>query len=164
MTTNLFFEPIARTAYVRPRLSLVRPVTDDSAVDWDEVQRAIEDVLHEIEATVARRCPGVKTRIGANRSRPVLLYSYGVFEPPSDPEADPIVLGVAFKRTPSNVILVRGDLCAEESGRVLFSPPDACREVPERGPAVLDAASKVIARLAREVDTLITLIREAEPA
>lgn len=158
-----YTEPVARVAYVRPRLALVRSTLTDDRLDWDEVQRAVDDSFAELAAMVARRRAGVQSRSGENRSPAVLLYAYRVFEPAFPPDADPIVSGVAFKRTPRG-ILVRGDFCGEESGRVHFEHQDCRREVPEEGRAVLTAASAVAARLAREIDRLVDALDAAQPA
>lgn len=162
-TSPLYFEPIARPEYVRSRLALRRPALGDIRVDWDEVQQAVQEVLAVLGAIVQRRRPDVRSRPGGNRSPAVALYEYRVFDPGSSPDADPVVAGVAFKRTPRG-ILVRGDFCGEESGKVYWGPSACSREVPEDGRAVLDAASDVAARLAREADRLVDLLDTAEPA
>jgi hypothetical protein len=93
----------------------------------------------------------------------VLLYVYCVFDPISEVEVDPIVAGVAFKRT-SGGILVRGDVCGEESGRVYLELPEYGEIVPETGTAVIQAASRTAARLSREVDAVLRALDHTEPA
>jgi hypothetical protein len=131
-------------------------------VDWDEVQRAVEEAFSQLAASVAGRLPGVRCRPGANRSPAVLLYAYSVFDLPDPPDADPIVVGVSFKRG-ANGILVRGDICGEESGEIYWAPSTCRVLVPQDAGGVLLAGRTVATLLAREVEMLMNLLRRREP-
>ena len=157
--TELYSHPIARVPHVRARLEIAKPTWTHDHIDWDEVEQAVNDVFGELASWVKRLRPSVRSRAGSNRSPAVILYVYRVFEPISDPESDAIVVGVAFKNTPHG-ILVRGDICGEDSGTVYFEHPDCRKEVPKPNRAVLTAASAVAARLEREIDRLIEMLDE----
>jgi hypothetical protein len=162
-----YSDPIARVPYVRSHLRLLSRLVEEAGggedrVDWAEVRRAVDEVLEEMARTIQIRQPGVQSRSGANQSPALPLYVYRVFEPSTGAEVDPIVVGVAFKHG-TGAILVRGDFCGEESGHIYFGPKDCRQEVPERQQEVIEAASRVAARLAREIDRLLQIIDQAEP-
>jgi len=152
--------PIASTRYVRERLALAMllPLRSRASVpDWNEIERALRKQLDDLARVIEHQRPGTLSRPGSNQSQSVLLYAYRVFESASNPEAEPIVVGVACKRQLED-ILVRGDFCEEDSGVVRYEAPECRVIVPEGHGAVLGAASAVVAHLARETSRLIALL------
>jgi hypothetical protein len=155
--------PVVRIANVRARLMFDPTPRPQREIDWDAVQLAVADDFYQLAADMAVRLKEARCRPGANRSPAVPLYAYSVFDLSSNPTADPIVVGVSFKRS-ENGILVRGDICGEESGKIYLAP-SACRLlVPQDARRVILEGSAVATRLAREVETLINLLRCGEPA
>jgi hypothetical protein len=155
--------PVVRGADARARQTLDLDSRLGPEVDWDDVQRAVADPFCRLAADVAVRLPGVRCRPGANRSPAVLLYAYSVFDLPDPPDPDPLVVGVSFKRG-ANGLLVRGDICGEESGKIYWAPSTCRLLVPQDAGDVLLAGSTVATLLAREIDALVNLLRRREPA
>ena len=158
-----YAEPIARVAGVRARLG-----RDDAALrrreaDWSEVEGAVADAFAQMARDVAIRLPDARSRAGANSSGAMLLYAYRVFDLPGRPDTEPVVVGVSLKRVEGGID-VRGDICEEDSGRLLLSSSSWRHRVPDHPDRVLLVGSDVASRLARGVDALVEILNRPDTA
>lgn len=132
---------------MRPRGQTV----NHSAIDWEALHEYIQQLLAPMRAEVEQRWPQVRSRPGKTFTEKMLLFSYCAFENPSQPEVDPVVVGVDFAPGPAeDVVRVRGDLCGEETGSVWFEVPE--QQVSRTQEALRKAAESVTTQLAAEAD------------
>lgn len=127
-------------------------ITDSSSsiqaarIDWQAIHESIQAIFASLANAVQRNCPSIHSRGGKTQTSCFPLFSYRVFEVPSEPNLDPVVAGVDFAPTSSGPnIVVRADFCGDESGRIWF-------ELPEQTlPPIQDVLRATAETLAREL-------------
>jgi len=123
--------------------------SEDAHPDWDEIERAVREVLAEMVPRLKAKCPKLSSRSGKTSSEMFPLFAYRDFRCPNSDEA--LVAGVGFVRDPAgHIIRVQGDLCEEESGRLRHEEP-SCNVSPSHAD-LLVAATHIASRLAHRDD------------
>lgn len=128
--------------------------------DWDEVARVVQRVLAGLAARVRQHRPGIRSRPGRTSAKAFPLFAYYTFDVPTDPEIEPVVVGVLFAGAGQDRIAVRGDVADEESGAVHYEA--AATEVHDDDAAVLARAYQVANDLAVQADTLEKCLRRLD--
>lgn len=145
----------------RPTLDVSQDVaSSESTADpyqvWPDADRAVQVELAALDEAVRRAVPGVRVRPGSNVAKAWLLFSYRVYDPPTDSGVDPVVVGVSISRaSTSGTITVRGDIAGETLGDVLFDVPD--RTSIDKTQAV-EAARAMGAQLSQQADIVIAAL------
>lgn len=115
-------------------------------IDWQALHESVQAILASLGDAVQADCPSIRSRGGKTQTARFPLFSYRVFEVPSRPDLDPLVAGVDFSSASSGQdVVVRADLCGEESGRIWFELPA------QTMPAVQDVLSATAESLAHEL-------------
>src|SRR5271166_1771572 len=96
-----------------------------SSAQWDEIHTVVQANLAPLAARIERFCPDVGRRAARMGSAIFLLFSYRTFEPPEAGGLEPVVVGVNFKAQGEG-ILIHGDICTEETGRILYD--EGCQQ------------------------------------
>ena len=117
-------------------------------IDWDEIHDAIQPHLDDLASTL--RKPGaspVVSKSGRNRGGSWRLFSYRTFYPPQERHVDPVVAGITIESGLDESFVVRGDICGEESGDMLFET--ASRKIIGK-PALMEACRDIARSLAAQ--------------
>jgi hypothetical protein len=120
--------------------------------DWDEVARVVQRALERLAARVRRRRTDIRSRPGRTAATAFPLFAYYTFDVPTNPELEPVVVGVLFARAGQDRIAVRGDVSGEESGSVHYEAE--ATEVRDEHAAVLTQAYQVASDLAERADAV----------
>jgi hypothetical protein len=119
--------------------------------DWEEVHATVQKALAALAEQVQASCPTIRSRGGKTSARAWLLFSYRVFQPPQGCQADPVVAGVDF-RPGKGGIVIKGDLCGEEGGEILY---ELDREAAPTKAAVLEAAQDIAKALTGQAAVVV---------
>lgn len=132
------------------------------AIDWEDVHRAIQEVWLLLAAQIQHRLVGTRARLGRTIS-PLLLFSYCALERDTPPDRERLIVGVDFSpAADGRDIVVRADVCGEESGTVSLELP---RIVVPADLTQVRAAGVGLARqlLARQPE-IIAVLEASQPA
>lgn len=162
------FQPLARVEDLE-RLVLLDPPREQShkeagapePVDWDEVHRVIQDCLEDMVSAIREGWPKIHSRAGSSSASAYFLFSFRSFSPAKKGDHEPIVVGVVLQPRGDRV-LVRGDICCEESGDILYESGSP-KEVPGTRKAVLQAAKSVSTKLCEQADLVVRALEAADP-
>ncbi|MHB1425409.1 MAG: hypothetical protein ACYC3I_19740 [Gemmataceae bacterium] len=128
-------------------------------IDWQTIHESIQAIFAALADVVQSDCPSIRSRAGKTRTSRSPLFSYRVFDVPSNPTLDPVVAGVDFSPASSGQdIVVNADLCGEESGRIWFELPE--QNLPAV-PDILRATAEDLARkLSEQGDRIIAALNQ----
>ncbi|MBW3542093.1 MAG: hypothetical protein KY476_17625 [Planctomycetes bacterium] len=92
---------------------------DLAAAEWQAVDQSIDDAFGELESRVLKARPDLTSR--AERVQAARFhFNYRAFDPPAESEnVEPLVVGIRFEPGDGG-IHIAGDICTEESGRILY--------------------------------------------
>lgn len=111
--------------------------------DWQTVHQTIDEIFDELEARIRRGRPDVTSR-GERVQAARFQFNYRAFDPPAGSAGrEALVVGILFEPR-GDRIHITGDICTEESGRVLYDEP--CERLAVRPASELAAAAGDIAR------------------
>lgn len=152
----LYVAPVARTAYVRPRLQLAGTSDTNSALhpNWLAIEAAARSAWMQLRADILNRVPNAEITLGKSSGGAVEMFSYCRLSLPSRDES--IVVGVTVYMVEDDYH-VTADLCGEDSGVLLLKQDDQVLEN-ERSNELSDAVANVAARLARRVDEIAAVL------
>jgi hypothetical protein len=132
-----------------------------SALDWDALDRVVQDSLSELTARVLEQEPGAIWKAGRTAARAFPLFTYRVFFHLDGDDYDPIIVGVTFT-VRDGVVRVDGDISGDESGFVYYD--EGCTiEVAAEPLVVPDAARAVARRLASQESIVLDAMRNRHP-
>lgn len=132
-----------------------------TALDWDLLDRRVQDALAPLTARILAQEPGAIWKAGRTATRAFPLFSHRVFYHLDGDDYDPVVVGLTFTALGS-IVRVAGDISGDESGFVYYD--EGCTiEVPAEPLAVIDAARVVADRLASRDSVVLDAIRSRHP-
>jgi hypothetical protein len=119
------------------------PGPDETAPDWEEVHALIQRILAGLQPDLAPGEPPVRSPGGRTSGPAFFLASYRTFTPALPEDHEAVVAGVTLLPR-SHGVLVRADLCGEETGQLFWEME---QEIPLTRTAVLHAAEQAASRL-----------------
>jgi hypothetical protein len=136
-------------------------VADDSApgrseVDWQAVDRAVQEGLARLTVRVAGAIPTLSWKSNSYNARFIALCSYRIFERLDGGDFDPIYAGMTFVLEDGKV-RISGDISGEETGHIYFD--QGCeRLVSGDHQSVLLAAMEVAGLLSDQAQAVIEAV------
>jgi hypothetical protein len=95
-----------------------------SALDWNEIDRALRPAFERLAKDVLRARPDVDVQYGRNMGDGSWIFAYAAFEAPGDPAFDSVLASVIFDSglpgEEDEMIWVYGNLSTEVAARFYF--------------------------------------------
>jgi hypothetical protein len=132
-----------------------------SAVEWDQIHDAIQEVFETLAARILTQEPRASSKAGRNSTRTFALFSYRVFPHLDGDDHDPVVVGISLNPRGDRVQIM-GDISGDESGYVYFDQGCAI-ETNCEPQAIIEGARATAERLAAQESAIIEAIRNRHP-
>lgn len=124
--------------------------TSLDSVDWPSIHTDIEAEFKPLETRLRRERPDLTTRSERVRTERFQLNYLAFDPPPNSPGLESLVVGIRFDLS-ADELRLSGDICTEESGRILYEDRRDCPVSPSEAAA---AARETARRLAAHWKTL----------
>jgi hypothetical protein len=126
---------------------------------WQKIHAAVQVILASWAERVQTDYPSIHSRGGKTQTDRFPLFSYRAFEVPAEPDLDPVVAGLDFTLSDSGrSIVVRADLCGEESGRIWFELPE--QTLPPIEESLEATAGSLARKLSERGDLLVAALNQ----
>jgi hypothetical protein len=140
------------------RLALLEDrVLGRSEIDWDIINKAIQENLSRLTERVTRLIPNLEWRSGSHRARNILLSSYRIYDHLYGDDYDPVYAGITIIEN-DGFVRVSGDISGDETGQIFFDQGCELSVAPDLG-SVLAASVEVSTRISAQEQIVAQAIR-----
>jgi hypothetical protein len=132
-------------------------VSGRSEIDWDIINRAIQEKLSQLTERVTHSIPNLMWKSGSHSARCIALSSYRIYDQLDGDDFDPVYAGITIVEG-DGVVRISGDISGEETGHIYFDQGCEFFVAPDFG-SVLAAAAEVASRISAQEQIVIQAIR-----
>jgi hypothetical protein len=126
------------------------------------VDETVQGLLDRLAHAVAAQRPDIHSQPGRASARGFPLFTYRTFDVAADHAIDPVVVGVVIEPAATGErLLLRADICGEESGRIFYALND--REVALAAEPVLTAAQELASQLSEQAEIVMAALAQPGP-
>lgn len=134
----------------------------EEQVNWYQVHQLVQRIFSEMAARIKDEWPMIRSRPGKSSARSFFLYTFMIFDLGDEEELDPVIVGLTFEPAPSgDHILVTGDICGEETGRIDFELDRS--SVRNSHGDILPIALEMATKLGEQIDLTAKSVLDRHP-
>jgi hypothetical protein len=115
--------------------------------DFDRLHEASQKIFEALARKAQQRYPALKALFGRTTTQKFPMFSHVTFEDKSQPNIDPVVVGIDV-RVDMGLILLEAEIVGEETGKVHFELPNQELPFGSDYAVVLDQTTRTVQQLA----------------